>query len=202
MNRENSSVDNFDLAALRSGDQLEFGRLLDLYGDRIYAIALRMLNNQQDAEDVLQETFLKAYKALPGFEGKSSLSTWLYRIAVNEALMLIRKRKPESYLIPEESENEDEEPAEIVDWCCLPEKELVNSETRRKLSEAAKTLSPNLNAVFLLRDIEGLSVRETAEVLNVSEDVVKTRLLRARMKLRQELSRYFAERMGKEVKHD
>lgn len=202
MNNDDNGLEPVNLETLRSGDQGEFAKLVELYSEKIYALALRMLNNQQDAEDVLQETFLKAYKALPGFEGKSTLSTWLYRIAVNESLMLIRKHRPEKFLIPEDKEDENEETPEIVDWCCLPEKELVDAETRKKLAEASDQLSPNLKAVFLLRDLEGLSVKETAEVLNVSESVVKTRLLRARMRLRQELSRYFAERMENEVKHE
>lgn len=202
MDKRKNNVGNFDLDALKSGDQLEFARFVESFSDKIYALVYRMLSNQQDAEDVLQETFIKAYRALPGFEGKSSLSTWLYRIAVNEALMLIRKRRPETYLVPEDADDETEETPEIVDWCCLPEKELVNAETRKKLAEASEKLTPNLKAVFILRDLEGLSVRETAEILNLNESVVKTRLLRARMRLRQELSQYFGERMGNEVKHE
>jgi RNA polymerase sigma-70 factor, ECF subfamily len=160
-----------------------------------------MVGNPLDAEDVLQETFIKAMRALPDFEGRSSVSTWLYRIAVNEALMLIRKRRPDLVSIEEPGNEDDEDQRDslqIVDWCCLPEKELMAVETRKAMDKAAQNLSPALRAVFVLRDIQGLSVHETAEALNLSEMAVKTRLSRARLQLRQELSTYFAaERLGK-----
>src|SRR5512138_2041483 len=109
--------------ALKAGDRAEFARLVEAYSDRIYRLALKILNDQQDAEDVLQETFIKALRSLPSFEGRSSLSTWLYRIAVNEALMSIRRRKPDPVSIDAERNDEEgeTEPTEIVDWCCLPE---------------------------------------------------------------------------------
>lgn len=202
MKKNENKVDHINLETLKAGDQSEFARLMDEYGEKIYAMVFRMLNNEQDTEDILQETFLKAYRSISAFEGKSSISTWLYRIAFNEALMLIRKRKPESYLLSDDVEDDQEETPEIVDWCCMPEKELVNNETQKKLSEAVEKLSANLKAVFILRDLEGKSVKETAEILNLSESVVKTRLLRARMRLRQELTHYFGERMANEVKHE
>jgi RNA polymerase sigma-70 factor (ECF subfamily) len=182
---------------LKKQDREAFAQLVDLTSAPIYRLALRMLNDEQDAEDVLQETFIKAYQALPGFEGRSSLKTWLFRIATNEALMLLRKRKPQQAVMEIDREDEEvEEPKEIVDWCCIPEPELMTLETRKKLEEAASHLSEGLRAVFLLRDVEGLSGEETAAILNVSVDVVKTRLLRARLKLREELSVYFGERLS------
>ena len=182
---------------LKKQDREAFAQLVDLTSAPIYRLALRMLNDEQDAEDVLQETFIKAYQALPGFEGRSSLKTWLFRIATNEALMLLRKRKPQQSVMEIDREDEEvEEPKEIVDWCCIPEPELMTLETRKKLEEAASHLSEGLRAVFLLRDVEGLSGEETAAILNVSVDVVKTRLLRARLKLREELSVYFGERLS------
>lgn len=186
------------IEALRAGDRSEFARLVELYSPHIYRLALKILNDPQDAEDVLQETFIKALKNLPSFEGRSSISTWLYRIAVNEALMIIRKRKPDSLSLDKEKDDDEgqTEPVEIVDWCCLPERELVNSEARQFLDKAIQKLSPALRAVFILRDIEGLSVRETAEALGVREEVVKTRLLRARLKLREDLSVYYGERLS------
>ena len=187
----------FSLAALQSGDRAEFARLVDAYSGPIYRLALKMLNDSQDAEDVLQETFIKAYRALQTFEGRSSLSTWLYRIAVNEALMHLRQRKPDQVSIDagHETEEGEREPVQIVDWRALPEEELLSLETRQVLDRAIQRLPATLRSVFLLRDIEGLSVRETAEALNVSESVVKTRLLRARLNLRDQLSAYFNERM-------
>ena len=159
---------------------------------------MKILNDAQDAEDVLQETFIKALRALPSFEGRSSLSTWLYRIAVNEALMMVRKRRPETVSIDQEKEDGDgeSEPEEIVDFCCLPERELVSAEARGFLDKAIQGLTPALRTVFVVRDIEGLSVKETAETLGLTEAVIKTRLLRARLKLREALSVYFGERLS------
>jgi len=188
----------FSLQALQAGDRAEFARLVEAYSDRIYRLALKILNDPQDAEDILQETFIKALRALPSFEGRSSVSTWLYRIAVNEALMVVRKRKPDNLSIDmEKDDGEGEtEPVEIVDWCCLPEGDLLDAEARRFLNEAVQELTPALRAVFVLRDIEGLSVKETADALGLTEAAVKTRLLRARLKLREVLSVYYAERLA------
>jgi RNA polymerase sigma-70 factor, ECF subfamily len=170
-----------------------------MYSNQIYRLAMKILGDTNDAEDVLQETFIKAFRSLPAFEGRSSISTWLYRIAANEALMLVRKRKPEANMVSSDAGSEDDDdvspPAQIVDWCCLPENELLSSEAQAFLDQAIQTLSPNLRIVFILRDIQGLSIRETAEVLKVSEMAVKTRLLRARLQLREELSAYYGEKL-------
>ncbi len=192
-----SGTETVSIDRLKAGDRAEFAKLVETYSDRIYRLGLKILNDEQDAEDVLQETFIKALRAIPDFEGRSSLSTWLYRIAVNEALMMVRKRKGTHVSIETGSEDEEgqDQPMEIVDWCCLPEGDLMSAEARKFLDKAMGRLSPALRAVFVLRDVEGLSVRETAETLDVSEAVVKTRLLRARLKLREELSGYFAERL-------
>jgi RNA polymerase sigma-70 factor, ECF subfamily len=187
---------DISVEALKAGDRTEFARLVDKYSGSIYRLALKMLNDPQDAEDILQETFIKAFRYLSTFEGRSSLSTWLYRIAVNEALMLVRKHQPDSVSIDEEIEtNEgDLEPREIVDWHNLPEDELMSEEIQKVLDDAIQHLPQTLRVVFLLRDIQDLSVKETAEALNLSETAVKTRLLRARLRLREYLSEYFAER--------
>jgi RNA polymerase sigma-70 factor (ECF subfamily) len=192
---------DFSLEALKAGDRAEFSRLVEAYSAPIYRLALKILGDQQDAEDVLQETFIKAYRHLKEFEGRSSFSTWLYRIASNEALMLLRRRHPEAVSVdePVQTPDGDMEPVEIVDWCCLPENEMLTAESRTYLDHAIDELSPNLKVVFILRDIEGLSVRETAEALRISEAAVKTRLLRARLQLREQLSHYYAERL-QEVK--
>ncbi|NLG97850.1 MAG: sigma-70 family RNA polymerase sigma factor [Chloroflexi bacterium] len=186
------------IEALKAGDRAEFAKLVEAYSNHVYRLALKILNDPQDAEDVLQETFIKALRALPEFEERSKLSTWLYRIAVNEALMAVRRRKPDHLSLETEKEGEEGEmaPVEIVDWCCLPEGDLLSAEARRFLNKAVQALSPALRAVFVLRDVEGLSVKETAEALNISEAAVKTRLLRARLKLREELSIYFGERVS------
>jgi RNA polymerase sigma-70 factor (ECF subfamily) len=200
MSTESIPETSLSLEALRKGDRHELARMVDLYSDKVYRLALKFTNNPQDAEDVLQETFLKAMRALPEFEGRSSLSTWLYRIAVNEALMLLRKQKPDVALETPNEEDDSEENLSsngliLADWCCLPEDELLSEESRRFLDEAIQQLPATLRSVFILRDLEGLSIRETAELLGLTETNVKTRLLRARLFLRQQLSRYFGERL-------
>ncbi len=191
------------LEALIAGDRAEFARLVDAYSSPIYRLGLRMLGTPQDAEDVLQNTFLNVLTHLSTFEGRSSLSTWLYRIAANEALMLIRKKKPEVNI--ERSENaqaedndEDLLPTQFVDWSALPENELLSGESQKYLDSAIQTLPESMRIVFVLRDVEGLSIKETAEALNLTETNIKTRLLRARMFLREQLSTYYGERVIRE----
>jgi len=184
--------------ALKSGDRNEFARLVDAYSGPIYRMALKMLGDQQDAEDVLQNTFLNAFKHIRSFEERSSLATWLYRIAANEALMMIRKQRHETTLTDtslEDDEGEDYSPLQFVDWCCLPEEELLSSEARSHLDQAIQHLTEKLRIVFILRDLEGLSIEETSQVLNLSQTAVKTRLLRARLNLREQLSCYYGERL-------
>ncbi len=188
---------SISIEALRRGDRQEFARLVDHYSPLIYRLALKMLGDEQDAEDVLQNTFLQAFRHLNEFEGRSTLSTWLYRIAANEALMLLRKRRPETALTDSLPEEEPlEEPTQFIDWCCLPEEELLSAEGRARLEAAIRLLPETLRVVFLLRDIEGLSIQETSQALGLSETAVKTRLLRARLRLREMLSAYYAERLN------
>jgi len=193
-----SNAETFSLEALRAGDRVEFSRLVEAYSGKLYRLALKMLGNQQDAEDILQEAFLKAYRHLNTFDGRSSLSTWLYRIATNEALMKLRRKNPETVSIdePVETMEGEQEPLQIVDWCCLPEEELLSEEVRAYIDKAVERLPESLRVVFILRDIDELSTHETAQALEITEEAVKTRLSRARMRLREELSTYFSERMG------
>jgi RNA polymerase sigma-70 factor (ECF subfamily) len=185
-----------NLEALQNGDRDEFASFVDAYSGQTYRLTIKMLRNQQDAEDILQETFIKAYKALPKFEGRSSLSTWLYRIATNEALMFLRRKKPDQISLEQPSDDDIERtPMDIVDWCCLPESELMSDETQYHLQKSAADLPDTLKIVFFLRDIEGLSTRETSEILEITESAVKTRLSRARLRLREDLSIYFGERV-------
>jgi RNA polymerase sigma-70 factor (ECF subfamily) len=192
------AADPFSLEALRGGDRAEFARVVEAYSPMIYRLGLKMLGNQQDAEDMLQETFIKAYRHVEDFDGRSSLSTWIYRIATNEALMALRRKRPDilSFDAPPAGDTEPQESLQIVDWCCLPEEEMMSSEGRAYLDQAVESLPHGLKVVFLLRDIEGLSTRETAEVLNLSEMAVKTRLSRARLRLREDLSNYYRERLS------
>jgi RNA polymerase sigma-70 factor, ECF subfamily len=193
-------TDSISLEALKAGDQHSFAQLVDVTSGKIYRLVFQILGNAQDAEDVLQETYIKAFRSLPDFEGRSSLKTWLYRIAVNEALMLVRKHNPKMISVDETTPDEesDGENMEIVDWCCLPESELLSGEGRHFLDRAVQSLPELLRVVFVMRDIEGLSIQETAETLGITESTVKTRLLRARLRLRQELSLYF----GKKIKQE
>ncbi len=199
---EDAARDENFVDLLISGDRQAFSDLIEQSSAKIYSLGLRMLGNEQDAEDMLQETYLKALKALPNFEKRSSINTWLFRIAANEALMLLRKRKSGISTVDiDRGDEEEEAPFEFLDWCCLPEQELVSAETRTMLNKAADQLSPALRIVFQLRDVDGFSGQETAEILGISEDAVKTRLVRARLKLREELSVYFRERMEGGAQH-
>ncbi len=187
-----NTTEEWPLDRLRAGDEEAFSRLVEAYAPRLYRLLLKMLRHPQDAEDALQETFVKAYRALPNFDGRSQLSTWLYRIAVNEALMVLRRKEVETISVDAPlSPEEEQEHIELVDWCCIPEEELLSAETRQVLEEAVARLPASLRMVFLLRDVEGLSTREVAETLGLSEGAVKVRLSRARERLRKLLAPYF-----------
>jgi RNA polymerase sigma-70 factor (ECF subfamily) len=185
------------LARIRSGDKSGCALCIDKYGPSLYRLALHLTQNERDAEDVVQETFLNAFKSIDSFEGRSGLGTWLYRITYNNAMMHHRRKpKVEPVSVDEKLEGVEEGytvPQEFFDWCCLPEEDFDSEEVRLELEKAVDELSPTLSSVFILRELEGLSTRETAETLDVSEDVVKTRLRRARLALRETLSVYFAE---------
>jgi len=196
---ENIPVE-ISIKALKAGDRAEFARLVDLASAPIYRLGLKMLGHPQDAEDVLQNTFLKAFQSLPNFEGRSTPLTWLYRIAVNEALMLIRRRRPQVE-IAEESQDESDglpAPVQLTDWCCLPESDFLSAEARQALDAAILALPEKLRATFVLRDIEGLSIHDTSDALGLSKTAVKTRLFRARFRLREQLSTYFGDRLEEE----
>ncbi len=197
-----TATHEFSIDALRAGDRAEFARLVDTYSGPIYRLGMKMLGNPQDAEDVLQNTFLNALTHLADFEGRSSVSTWLYRIASNEALMLIRRKKKTINLDDFQPEDAEETPLPevFVDWSALPENELLSGESKKALDAAVKKLPETLRMVFFLRDIEGVSIKDTAEILNLTETNVKTRLLRARMFLREQLSVYYGERLTREEK--
>ena len=194
---DKTTPNEISVEALIAGDRAEFARLVDEYSSPIYRLGLRMLGNPQDAEDVLQNTFINALTHIQNFEGRSSIATWLYRIASNEALMLIRRKKPEVNLDDAEGGDKDEDlkPTQFVDWSGLPEDELLSGEGKKFLDEAIRELPESMRLVFLLRDVEGLSIKETADALNLTETNVKTRLLRARVYLREKLSVYYGERL-------
>ena len=184
------------LAALRAGDKAAFAELVAAYSARIYNVALKLLGDPIEAEDALQETFLSAYRAIDRFEGRSSLGTWLYRIATNASLMRLRKRR-EALSLDEPVELEDGASVsrQLVDWSHVPEDVLLSAEVRQIMDAAIAELPDTLRATFVLRDIESLSGAETAEVLGISLAAMKSRLHRARLFLRERLANYFTERM-------
>jgi RNA polymerase sigma-70 factor (ECF subfamily) len=183
------------LSRLRAGDPQACAECVDRHAPSVYRLALRLMGNEADAEDVMQETFLSAFKSVQRFEGRSDLGTWLYRIAHNAALMRLRRREPTALSVDpaEWDDGPAATPHELFDWCCLPERDFETAEARDELEAAVRALPEPLRVVFALRELEGLSTDETAEVLSLSTEAVKSRLHRARLWLRERLSEYFAE---------
>jgi len=184
--------------AAKSGDVSAFEELVRRYDRNVFRIAQHITQNREDAEDVVQDAFLKAYSNLAQFQGQSKFYTWLVRIAVNEALMKLRRRRPERTVSLDEEvkTEEDSVPREVADWSPNPEQQYSQAELREILSKTIQGLPPGFRTVFVLRDVEGLSTEETAEALDLSIPAVKSRLLRARLQLRERLSRYFQRRDG------
>jgi len=186
------------LAGLQAGDPAAYRRLVDLNSPKIYNVALGLLGDEQEAEDVLQETFLNAFQAIDRFEGRSQLSTWLYRIAYNASLMRLRKRgRMTTFSLDQpvgEADDDQRESRHLVDWSALPDDQLLSAEAREEMNRAIADLPETLRSTFILRDIQGLSGAETADVLGITVQAVKNRLHRARLKLRDRLSGYFVER--------
>ncbi len=183
----------------QQGDLQAFETLTTRYEQRVYSLAVRMLRQEQDAEDVTQQTFLSALENLKGFRGDASFSTWLLRIATHAALKIIRKRKrlpTVSLDAPSEtaeSEGDIPHPEYIADWRDSPEELVRKNEIKSLLEEALDQLDEKHRLVFLLRDVEGLSIKETSEALRLTEANVKVRLLRARLQLRELLTRELGE---------
>jgi RNA polymerase sigma-70 factor (ECF subfamily) len=194
----------FDETALvvraKSGDTEAFSELVNKYQNKIYRLAKHITQNDEDAEDVLQEAFLKAYEHLDNFQGNSKFYTWIVRIAVNESLMKLRKRRGDRTVSLDEPVDTGEETVnrEIAVWEDNPEQRYSRDEMQAILDEAVQDLKPDFRTVFVLRDIEELSTEETAAALNISVPAVKSRLLRARLALREKLTRKF-KRKGEDV---
>ncbi len=177
----------------RQGDSTAFSTLLRRYEGKIFRLAMNITQNREDAEDVLQEAFFKAYEHLDQFQGNSKFYTWIVRIAVNQALMKLRKRKSDRSVSLDEQidTGEDMVVREIATWDPDPEERYSQEELNTILTEAIDELAPIYRTVFTLRDVDGLSTEETAEVLELSVPAVKSRLLRARLQLRDRLTRFF-----------
>lgn len=191
---QTSPVDNESVlvAAARAGDISAFESLVTRYERKIFRLAQHITQNTEDAQDVAQEAFLKAFEHLAEFQGNSRFYTWLVRIAVNQALMKLRKRHNKDVSLDEEVKTEDSVmPREIEDWGPSPEERYTQRELAEILARVIGELDPPFRTVFQLRDIDELSTEETAEVLGISVPAVKSRLLRSRLKLRDKLNRYF-----------
>jgi RNA polymerase sigma-70 factor, ECF subfamily len=200
-NTQDAAPDELSLVTrAREGDTSAFNDLVRRYDRKIYRLAMNITQNAEDAEDVLQETFLKAFEHLGGFQGNSKFYTWLVRIAVNEALMKLRKRKSDRTVPLDEPVDTGDETVvrEIAVWDQDPETKYSQEELGGILKEAVESLRPAFRTVFVLRDIEELSTEDTAQALGISVPAVKSRLLRARLQLREKLTRFF-KRKGDDV---
>lgn len=181
------------VAQAREGDARSFSELVRRYEGKIFRLAQHVTQNREDAEDVLQETFMKAYEHLDQFQGNSKFYTWIVRIAVNQALMKLRRRKTDKSVSLDETidTGEDTLVREIAAWDENPEDRYSREELGKILETAIQSLDSPYRSVFVLRDIDELSTEETAEALGLSVPAVKSRLLRARLQLREKLTRYF-----------
>jgi RNA polymerase sigma-70 factor, ECF subfamily len=181
------------LQASRGGDVAAFEQLVKRYDAKLLRIAQKVTQNPEDAEEVVQEAFFKAYQKLDQFQEHAKFSTWLIRITLNESLMKLRKQRAILKQLVNNDVDADSErrPFDVADWAPNPEMLYRASEFREILITSLQRLSPALKVVFVLRDIEEHSLRETSEILNLTETAVKTRLSRARLQLREELSKYF-----------
>jgi len=195
----------------KAGEMAAFEVLTSRYERRVYSLAWRMLRQEQDAEDVTQQTFLSALENLAGFRGEASFATWLLRIATHAALKVIRKRKGlPTVSLEETTEGADRidsipHPEFIADWRQSPEELAQKNEIQRLLDEVLAQLDEKHRLVFLLRDVEGLSVKETAAALGLTEANIRVRLLRARLQLREQLTRVLGDperRLTPSHRHD
>lgn len=177
----------------KGGDVKAFEKLVRQYDRQVFRIANHITQNREDAEDVVQDAFLKAYQKLDQFQGNSKFYTWLVRIAVNESLMRLRKRRTGKMVSIDEDVQTDEGsmPRDLADWSPDPESLYGQSEMGEILKKVIQGLPQGFRVVFVLRDVEGLSTEETAETLGLSVPAVKSRLLRARLQLRERLAKYF-----------
>jgi RNA polymerase sigma-70 factor, ECF subfamily len=173
------------------GDREAFYRLVQPCERAVYTTAMSILNNQADAEEVSQEAILKALAALPRFRGEAKFSTWLIQITINEARLKLRKDRRHLYESVDESQTDEEGdcfPKDFADWREIPSEELQRKQLREALKRALESLPPKYREVLILRDVQHLSIQETAQVLGISEGCVKTRLLRARFHMRDALA--------------
>jgi RNA polymerase sigma-70 factor (ECF subfamily) len=181
--------------ALLAGDKHACACMVKQHGSQMYAVALRIMGDADEAEEVVQDAFISACGKMASFEGRSKLSTWLYRITTNAALMRLRKRRDDTVSLdePQTTDEGDLLPRQLGDWDVDPGRQALSQELRQVLEAAVETLPPSLRAAFILRDIQGLSTQEAAEALDITESALKVRLHRARLALRERLAGYLAE---------
>jgi RNA polymerase sigma-70 factor (ECF subfamily) len=181
------------VTATQAGDNVAFEQLVSRYDRKLFRIALRILRNSEDAQDVVQETFIKVFQNIQQFKAHSRFSTWLHRIVVNQSLMEVRKRRrkspPENSFL--DAEEEDQLPLELSDWRPNPEQQFSESELRDLLTRLLQELRPALRVVFIMHDIERQQLQEVADVLDLTLSAAKTRSLRARSYLREQLTIHF-----------
>jgi RNA polymerase sigma-70 factor (ECF subfamily) len=194
-----SPSDDELIARARAKDFAAFETLLGRYADKVYRLAFRIVRNETDAKEILQETFVSIWRKLDTFKGDAQFSSWLYRVAANAALMRLRAQKRHPEVSTEELpidflDNYGHLPASGENWAKRPDDELQSEELRRHIQAAVDELPEIYRTVFLIRDVEGLSTEETAEVLQISIPTVKTRLHRARLSLRETITKYFDQR--------
>jgi RNA polymerase sigma-70 factor (ECF subfamily) len=189
------------VARARAQDEAAFEELVGRYETKLYRLAMRFVRNETDAQEILQEAFLSAWRNLPAFEGRAQFGSWMYRVTVNAALMLLRSRgrHPEVAVDEVEPTALNEAVAESVqttrgsaDWSQQADEQMQSQQLRRHIQTSVDALPEGLRAVFLLRDVEELSTEDTAEILGLTVPAVKTRLHRARLLLRAAIGRYFA----------
>lgn len=171
----------------RAGDRAAFEALVRRYADRLYAVVLRFLADSDEAQEATQEAFLRAWRSIGRFEGRSQFFTWLYRIGINEAKRRAERRAPATVSL------DDEPIPEAPDWTEAPETRLGQRDLRRVLEEAIRALPVAYRAPIILRDVEGLTTREAAEIMDLGEAAFKSRLHRARLAVRRAVDEYFLE---------
>ena len=180
----------------QQGDTRAFDELVVRYRDKVYRLSFKILRNEDDAAEALQDAFTSAFRGLKNFKSESTFSTWLYRVATNASLMKYRKRRDDHLSLEQsQSAQRDAEPLAIPDWSQQPLEELLDAETRQVMEEGLRRLPEDLRTVFILRDEDGHSNAEVAEMLDLSVAAVKSRLHRARIALRDRLDRYFRDKM-------
>lgn len=188
------------VARARARDVPAFEELVGRHEEKVYRLAMRFVRDDMDASEILQETFLSAWRNLDRFEGRAQFASWLHRVAVNAALMLLRSRRRHPEIAVEDVTPEmlGEAAAQAgpvlgsgTDWSKQPDERFQSEELRRYLQNAVDALPQSQRSVFLLRDVEGLSTEETAELMSLTIPTVKTRLHRARLALRQAITEYF-----------